>query len=125
MCGFGICTAAMCNHAGHPPTESVECRADRVVSLGRRPSRNVLLRGISSVGRVEWVSSSGMSSMTEQLFVSTPYRQSCQATIRDSDRAGIVLDQTICYPNGGGQPGDHGMLTVAECVLPDHRYEKG
>ena len=31
-----------------------------------------------------------------------------------TDRGGILLDQTVFYPTGGGQPGDKGTLTLGD-----------
>ncbi len=52
--------------------------------------------------------------MTELLFQSDPYLAEAEATvIAHSDEGAIVLDRTIFYPTGGGQPGDSGWLTWA------------
>ncbi|MEM9062921.1 MAG: alanyl-tRNA editing protein [Pseudomonadota bacterium] len=49
--------------------------------------------------------------MTEALFRDDAYRTECDATvIAINDRGGIVLDRTVFYPTGGGQPGDRGRL---------------
>ncbi len=51
--------------------------------------------------------------MTEQLFRDDAYLRECEATVLDvNDRGGIVLDRTIFYANGGGQPGDTGTLEI-------------
>ena len=52
--------------------------------------------------------------MTEELFRSDGYRRSCEATVVGADERGIVLDCTVFYPMGGGQPGDTGYLETAE-----------
>lgn len=53
--------------------------------------------------------------MTELLFRDDPYAKSCEATITAvNDRGGIELDRTVFYPTGGGQPGDAGVLRLAD-----------
>ncbi len=55
--------------------------------------------------------------MTKQLYHTNSYLTECTATVTDvnKDEAGravfIILDQTIFYPNGGGQPHDTGVFT--------------
>ncbi len=49
--------------------------------------------------------------MTIKRFIDDPYMKTCKATVEAvNERGGIVLDQTIFYPTGGGQPGDCGWL---------------
>lgn len=49
--------------------------------------------------------------MTEALFRAAPYRGSAPAhVVRVTEDGGIVLDRTVFYPTGGGQPGDSGTL---------------
>ena len=49
--------------------------------------------------------------MTKALFRDDAYQVDCQATVLAiNERGGIVLDQTVFYPMGGGQPGDQGTL---------------
>ncbi|MHA1528065.1 MAG: alanyl-tRNA editing protein [Alphaproteobacteria bacterium] len=49
--------------------------------------------------------------MTEPLYRDDAYLRTCPATVTAiNDRGGIVLDRTVFYPTGGGQPGDGGML---------------
>jgi len=47
------------------------------------------------------------------LFRDDPYLKSCTATVTAADGDGIVLDRTVFYPTGGGQPGDTGVLRWA------------
>ena len=49
----------------------------------------------------------------EQLFREDAYQRSCEATVIAADEAGILLDRTVFYPMGGGQPGDQGRLRLA------------
>jgi misacylated tRNA(Ala) deacylase len=49
---------------------------------------------------------------TELLFREDPYLQMAEATVTGlTETGGIVLDRTIFYATGGGQPGDVGTLT--------------
>jgi len=49
--------------------------------------------------------------MTAPLFRDDAYQRTCTATVTAiTDRGAIVLDRTVFYPTGGGQPGDRGAI---------------
>jgi misacylated tRNA(Ala) deacylase len=50
--------------------------------------------------------------MTIPLFRDDAYLQSCEATVVAITEQGVVLDRTVFYPNGGGQVGDAGVMTL-------------
>ena len=52
--------------------------------------------------------------MTEWLFQQDAYLQSCVATVVETSVDGVVLDRTVFYPLGGGQPGDIGILRAPD-----------
>jgi misacylated tRNA(Ala) deacylase len=53
--------------------------------------------------------------MTELLFRAEWYAERTTArVISMTERGGIILDRTIFYPTGGGQPGDRGVLTTSD-----------
>lgn len=57
--------------------------------------------------------------MTEQLYRTDAYLQDCEAKVLSvNERGGIVLDRTIFYAAGGGQPGDRGALRFAGGSCP-------
>ena len=48
--------------------------------------------------------------MTDRLYQSDAYLQCCDATVTAHAEGGVVLDRSVFYPVGGGQPGDCGFL---------------
>lgn len=49
---------------------------------------------------------------TSELFREDAYLTECTATVLAiTDRNGILLDRTVFYPTGGGQPGDAGLFS--------------
>ena len=53
--------------------------------------------------------------LTEEVFRSDSYLKECEATVVSiNELGGIVLDRTNFYPTGGGQPGDTGVLRLAD-----------
>ena len=52
--------------------------------------------------------------MTEPLFRADAYARETQAVVIDAAPGRIVLDVSLFYPRGGGQPGDHGSLLRAD-----------
>jgi misacylated tRNA(Ala) deacylase len=52
--------------------------------------------------------------MTEELFREDSYLRDCEATVTAAAPGRVILDRTIFYPTGGGQPGDHGVLVLAD-----------
>jgi misacylated tRNA(Ala) deacylase len=52
--------------------------------------------------------------MTELVFRDDAYLRSCLARVVAVDERGIRLDRTVFYPTGGGQPGDVGVLRLAD-----------
>ncbi|MEO0363727.1 MAG: alanine--tRNA ligase-related protein, partial [Pseudomonadota bacterium] len=62
---------------------------------------------------------------TEALHKSDPYLTSCAASVLSAGPEGIVLDRTVFYPTGGGQPGDPGVLRWAGGETPIATATKG
>jgi len=62
---------------------------------------------------------------TDTLFRDDSYLKSSEATVVSVDDNGVVLDRTVFYPMGGGQPGDSGELQWAEhaATVVDTRYD--
>lgn len=54
-------------------------------------------------------------SKTGELFRDDSYAKSCEAEVLGvNELGGIILDTTVFYPTGGGQPGDAGILQRAD-----------
>jgi misacylated tRNA(Ala) deacylase len=65
--------------------------------------------------------------VTEQLFRDDSYLKECDATVVAIDDGALILDRTIFYPLGGGQPGDTGTVSWdgASATVVDTRYGEG
>ncbi len=63
--------------------------------------------------------------MTERLFLDDPTLASTSATVIASSLDGIVLDRTVFYARGGGQPGDSGVLRWDGGEIPITEAVKG
>src|SRR5690554_2978338 len=49
--------------------------------------------------------------MTEALFRSDPYLRQCEARVTGlTDTGALIVDRSVFYPAGGGQPGDSGTV---------------
>ncbi len=72
-----------------------------------------------------------MAYETQLLFRDDTYMQQAEATVLAiNDRRGIILDKTIFYATGGGQPGDSGRIeraggatTIATAVYGEDKGE--
>jgi phenylalanyl-tRNA synthetase alpha chain len=65
--------------------------------------------------------------MTEALYLSDSYQTSANAKITEVGSDYLILDQTIFYPQGGGQPSDKGHLKseTGELNLKSVEYNNG
>lgn len=65
--------------------------------------------------------------MTVELFREDAYLRECDASVVAVDDGAVVLDRTVFYPLGGGQPGDTGTLSCAGrmTAIIDTRYGEG
>ena len=62
--------------------------------------------------------------MTEELFREDSYLKECDAAVVAIDDGALILDRTVFYPLGGGQPGDSGTMTWdgGSAAVVDTRY---
>ena len=66
--------------------------------------------------------------MTRPLFRDDAYLTDCRAQVVRVDGEDVVLDATVFYPTGGGQPGDTGALVRddgSEIAIADTRWGDG
>ena len=51
---------------------------------------------------------------TQSLFIDAPYAREAEGTVLGrTAEGGLIMDRTLFYPTGGGQPGDSGRLVWA------------
>jgi len=62
--------------------------------------------------------------VTDELFREDSYLRECDATVAEIRDEGVILDRTVFYPMGGGQPGDTGLLNWNDgsATVVDTRY---
>jgi len=65
--------------------------------------------------------------MTKELFREDSYLKECDAAVVAIDDGALILDRTVFYPLGGGQPGDTGTISWAggSAAVVDTRYGEG
>lgn len=62
----------------------------------------------------------------ELVFRDDAYAKECTATVVSAGPEGVVLDRTVFYPTGGGQPGDSGVLIAEDgAEIPVAEARKG
>lgn len=65
--------------------------------------------------------------MTEKLYLVDSYQETATAQVTAVGDSYLILDQTIFYPQGGGQPSDKGVIksTAAELHVKSVEYNGG
>ena len=54
---------------------------------------------------------------TELMFYEHPFKEIFEAQVLDVVDGSIILDRTLLYPEGGGQPADHGTLEKGDRIF--------
>jgi len=62
--------------------------------------------------------------VTDELFREDSYLKNCAAVVVGKADSAVILDRTVFYPHGGGQPGDTGTMTWGDetASIVDTRY---
>lgn len=65
--------------------------------------------------------------MTELLYLVDAYQKTAKTTVIEVGTKHLILDQTIFYPQGGGQPSDKGTIksTTGELHIKEVEYNAG
>ncbi|XCS12842.1 alanyl-tRNA editing protein [Aeribacillus pallidus] len=62
--------------------------------------------------------------MTREVFLEDSYKKEHQAEVIDIKENKIILDETIFYPSGGGQPHDTGMIKQGNEVFKVNKVQR-
>lgn len=62
--------------------------------------------------------------MTELIYFTDCYRKEIDAEVTDSCDNRVILDRTIFYPEGGGQPSDRGTLDEFEVIKAEKKGDR-
>lgn len=65
--------------------------------------------------------------MTQLLYLEDSYLRETDASVESAGEGAVVLDRTVLYPGGGGQPSDAGVLRWegGECRVVEMRRDGG
>ena len=65
--------------------------------------------------------------MTETIYSTRAYERSMNATVlqNNEEEKAVLLDRTVFYPGGGGQPPDTGALWVGDDRLTVTHHRQG
>jgi len=73
--------------------------------------------GGAGTGAVPWIDRIERIPKTSRLFYDDSVQTAFEAVVLDVFDNYVILDQTLFYPEGGGQPADHGTIATPDLVV--------